>query len=144
MSYLISLNTLQRTLRWFVNKLSWIWGPIDLKDIPCPISHGIAMSYLKSLNPKHFKNIAYVRSFENVVFLYVHICVFLQFRFETRECNIYRNSETAMLPSHIWYPESHAFEKYIFSEYILRQQYSKSDKSEKVACCCCWVYSRPG
>ena len=50
------------------------------------MSHGIAMSYLISLNPKHFKNIAHVRSFENVVFLYVHICVFFQFRFGNAIC----------------------------------------------------------
>ena len=40
------------------------------------------------LNPMHLKDIAHVSSFEQIVLLYVRICVFLQFRFETRECHI--------------------------------------------------------
>ena len=51
----------------------------------CHMPCATGMSYLISLNPMHLKDIAHVSSFEQIVLLYVHICVFL------REC-------------HIWYP----------------------------------------
>ena len=49
------------------------------------------MSYLISLNPMLFKNIAHVGSFKHFVFVYLRICIFEYFTFYT-------------LKYHVWYP----------------------------------------
>ena len=49
---------------------------------------GNVFCYLISLNNMLFKNVAHIGSFKHFVFLYLRVCVFVYFTFDTRECHI--------------------------------------------------------
>ena len=71
------------------------------------------MSYLISLNPMLFKNIAHVGSFKHFVFVYLRICVFVYFT----------------LDMHIL--ESHAFQKYMLGRFTFTLEFEEFEKFEE-------------